>query len=396
LRSFLIERLGPGGVEARMLLARLDVEKDTSIRRALVLSLGQYGPDRLPPAERQNLLPGLLDLYRNDPDPGIHGAAKWLLKKWEAAEKVKEIDEASRVASAPGGKRGWSVNSQGQTMVVIPKPREGVFWMGEGKERYQQPMGHTFAIASETVTVEQFQRFREEYQPDKRYAPTKDCPANDVSWYDAAAYCNWLSKREGIAEAQWCYEIKRGAVPALAASTVGLLGSPWGPRPLLAAALVFPARTDHDDRYGNETKIKAGYRGLKGYRLPTEAEWEYACRAGSTVGYSFGESEELLERYGWFNRNSLGQSHPVALLKPNDLGVFDMHGNVWQWSHNGYDDKTFDRGESVDRASDRVRRGGCWLYGAGLCRAADRYGSTPGLRGSGLGFRLARVPVEGK
>jgi hypothetical protein len=81
LRSFLIERVAPGGVEARMLWARLDVEKDTSIRRALLLSLGGYGLDRLPPAERQNRLPGILDLYRNDPDPGIHGAARWLLKK---------------------------------------------------------------------------------------------------------------------------------------------------------------------------------------------------------------------------------------------------------------------------------------------------------------------------
>jgi formylglycine-generating enzyme required for sulfatase activity len=409
LRSFLIERLGPGGVDARMLLTRLDVEEDTSIRRALLLSLGEYGLDRLPPAERQNLLPRILDLYRHDPDPGIHGAAKWLLNKWEATEKVKEIDEASRVASAPGVKRGWSVNTQGQTMVVIPKPHEDVFWMGEsvfwmreGENRHQQPMGHNFALSSEDVTVEQFQRFCEEYKPAKPYAPapTKECPAIFVSWYDAAAYCNWLSKREGIAEAQWCYEIKRGAVPALAASTVGLLGSALGPRPLLAAALVFPQRTDHDDLYGNQTKIKAGYLGLKGYRLPTEAEWEYACRAGSTVSYSFGEPAELLERYGWFDRNSLGQLHPVALLKPNDLGLFDMHGNVWQWTHDRYNDKAKrkeDNGvELVSRASDRVNRGGCWNLAAGFCRAASRFRGSPYYRSGVHGYRLARVPVEGK
>jgi formylglycine-generating enzyme required for sulfatase activity len=279
-------------------------------------------------------------------------------------------------------------------MVVIPKPREGVFWMGEYEKRHQQPMGHTFALSSEDVTVDQFQRFRKEYKPDKRVAPTKECPVIDVSWYDAAAYCNWLSQREGIAEAQWCYEIQRGALPALAASTVGLLGSPLGPRPLLAAALVFPERTDQDDLYGNETKIKAGYLGLQGYRLPTEAEWEYACRSGSQADYSFGEPAELLERYGWFNRNSLGHPHPVALLKPNDLGLFDMHGNVLQWMHNGDNDKTFDRGEWVTGgASDRVIRGGCWLGAAGDCRAADRNGYD---RNGILGFRLARVPVEGK
>jgi formylglycine-generating enzyme required for sulfatase activity len=395
LRSFLIERLAPGGVDARMLWARLDVEKDTSIRRALLLSLGEYGPDRLPPAERQNRLPGILELYRNDTDPGIHGAARWLLKRWGAAEKVREIDEASRVASAPGGKRGWSVNSQGQTMVVIPKPREGVFWMGEGNERHQQSMGHTFALSSETVTVEQFQRFRAEYKPDKRFAPTKDCPAIEVSWFDAAAYCNWLSQREGIAEAQWCYEIQRGALPALAASTVGLLGSPWGPRPLLAAALVVSKRTDRDYLYGLQVKIKAGYLGLKGYRLPTGAEWEYACRAGSTAGYSFGEPVELLERYGWFKSNSLGQAHPCGELKPNDLGLFDMHGNVWQWTQSAsfykLGGKENDRGELVTRASLRVYRGGGWDYDAGHCRAAYRSGSTPYYRYRYLGFRLARA-----
>jgi formylglycine-generating enzyme required for sulfatase activity len=400
LRSFLIERLGSGGVDARMLLARLDQERDDSIRRALLLSLGEYGLDRLPPTEWQKLLPRILDLYRNDPDPGIHGAARWLLRKWEAEEKIKEIDAASRVASAPGGKRGWSVNSQGQTMLLIPKPREGMFWMGEGEERHQQQLGHAFALSSEDVTVEQFQRFRAAYQPNKQYAPTKECPAIEVSWYEAAAYCNWLSQREGIAEAQWCYEIKKGAAPALAASTVSLLGSPLGPRPLLAAALVFPRRTDQDDDYGNQVKIKAGYLELRGYRLPTEAEWEYACRAESTVGYSFGEPAELLERYGWFARNSLGQTHPCGELKPNDLGLFDMHGNVWQWTHGAYiakfEGKKDDRGELVAGASARVHRGGSWGGGAGLCRAAFRGGIAPGNRDYFLGFRLARVPVEGK
>jgi formylglycine-generating enzyme required for sulfatase activity len=317
-----------------------------------LLSLGEYGLDRLPPAERQNLLPRILDLYRNDPDPGIHGAARWLLRKWQTEERFKEFDAASQVASAPGVKRGWSVNSQGQTMVVIPKPREGWFWMGEEETRHQQPMGHNFALSSEDVTVEQFQRFREDYEPDKQFAPTKECPAISVSWYDAAAYCNWLSKREGIGEGQWCYEPNK------------------------------------DGKYAEGMKIKAGYLGLKGYRLPTGAEWEYACRAGSTVVYSFGEPAELLERYGWFDRNSLGQVHPCGKLKPNDLGLFDMHGNVWQWMH--------DSDEVFARASFRASRGGSWRLDAGYCRAADSYRCTTDYRHDGLGFRLARVPVEGK
>ena len=107
-------------------------------------------------------------------------------------------------------------------------------------------------------------------------------------------------------------------------------------------------------------KIKAGYLKLKAYRLPTEAEWEYACRAGSAVGYSFGEPAELLERYGWFAGNSLSKTHPCGTLKPNDLGLFDMHGNVWQWTQSVFNNqpvnKEDDRGELVTVASLRVLR----------------------------------------
>ena len=397
LRSYLIERLGPGGVDAKVLTSRLNAESEVSTRRAILLSLGEYGVDRIAQEQRILLLPQLVQLYRDDPDPGIHGAVAWLMRQWQLEDQFKKIDKGLATGKVEG-KRQWYVNGQGQTMMVIPKPREGVFWMGEGGERHKQPLGHDFALSSEDVTVEQFQRFRAEYKPNKEWAPTKECPAIFVSWYDAVAYCNWLSKREGIAEVQWCYEINKGAMPALAASSVGLLGSPLGPSPLLAAALVFPGRTDDDSGFGNQTKIKAGYLGLKGYRLPTEAEWEYACRAGSTVGYSFGEPAELLERYGWFDRNSLGQAHPCGALKPNDLGLFDMHGNVWQWTQGGFNNKSIEKeddgGELVARASYRVSRGGCWSSVAGDCRAAYRGWNPPFYRFISLGFRLARVPVE--
>ncbi len=366
-RSYLMERLSPGGVDARMLLKRLAEEQDTSIRRALLLSLGDYGLDRLPlpQSEQQNLVLRMLDLYRNDPDPGIHGAARWLLKKWGAAEKIKEIDAASRVASAPGVKRGWSVNGQGQAMVLIAKPHEGMFWVGEGKERHQQPLDHDFALSSADVTVEQFLQFCKEtgrtYKFAQQWAPTKDCPAIEVSWYEAAKYCNWLSKREEIAEAQWCYE------------------------------------PNQDGKYAAGMKIRAGYLGLKGYRLPTEAEWEYACRAGSVVGYSFGEPEELLEKYGWFISNSFGKTHPCGSLKPNDLGLFDMHGNVMQWTQTSFNNTAADKdndGGDVKEGSARMMRGGCWSNEARFCRSAQRNRYAPSNGNYFLGFRLARSSVE--
>jgi formylglycine-generating enzyme required for sulfatase activity len=149
-------------------------------------------------------------------------------------------------------------------------------------------------------------------------------------------------------------------------------------------------------KYG-KMKVLPNYLQRSGYRLPTEVEWEYACRAGSEAGYAFGEPQELLARYAWFVENSLSQTRPVGRLKPNDVGLFDMHGNVWQWTLDTHKAKPLneedDRGEVISGASTRVARGGCWIYTAGLCRASHRNGSAPDLRYFDLGFRLARGPV---
>ena len=224
-RSFLIERLGPGGVDPKVLIAHLEEEPDVSIKRAILLSLGEFGLDRLSLAERQNLGPPLLQLYEKDLDPGIHGAAEWLLRQWGREAEMKIIDDKLRgnerqQTDAPAAHlskeqktRLWCVNSQGQTMVVLSDTAD--FLMGSppaedghlGDERqHKKWIGHTFAIASKQVTVEQYQKFKEDYKPDPRYSRTGDSPATNVSWYEAAAYRNWLSKRDGIDKSQWCYK----------------------------------------------------------------------------------------------------------------------------------------------------------------------------------------------
>jgi formylglycine-generating enzyme required for sulfatase activity len=137
------------------------------------------------------------------------------------------------------------------------------------------------------VTVAQFLKFHKDHDHEgyKQYAPTVDCPVMMISWHDAAAYCNWVSKAEGIAEGQWCYKQKeKGA---------------------------YEPAANHLQRTG--------------YRLATEAEWEYACRAGADSEYCYGDPVELLGKYAWYDATSLGKSHPAGALKPNDLGLFDMH-----------------------------------------------------------------------
>ena len=132
-----------------------------------------------------------------------------------------------------------------------------------------------------------------------------------------------------------------------------------------------------------------------GLRLPTEAEWEYACRAGSTTAYCFGESHSGLGDYAWYNDNSGSKTHPVGGKKPNAWGLYDIHGNVWEWCQDWYGD--YPRGSVTDptgRTSGtyRVLRGGSWNCGPAYCRSASRFGRPPGRRVTFVGVRVARTP----
>jgi formylglycine-generating enzyme required for sulfatase activity len=131
------------------------------------------------------------------------------------------------------------------------------------------------------------------------------------------------------------------------------------------------------------------------YRLPSEAEWVYACRAGTTTRYSFGGDESNLGEYAWYDDNSGDKTHPIGQKQPNSLGLYDMHGNVWEWVqdiwHSNYNGAPTDGSawESGD-GTFRVFRGGGWSFLAANCRSAIRFFIDPGGRSSYLGFRLLR------
>jgi tetratricopeptide (TPR) repeat protein len=128
------------------------------------------------------------------------------------------------------------------------------------------------------------------------------------------------------------------------------------------------------------------------YRLPTEAEWEYACRAGTTTRFSFGDDEAELVDYAWCEANSAKQVHPVRQKKPNSWGLYDMHGNVWEWCSDWHaDHPSRDETNPTGPATGymRVFRGGCWIYGAGSCPSSHRPGLDPSPSHYGrLGFRV--------
>jgi formylglycine-generating enzyme required for sulfatase activity len=341
LRSYLIDRLATSGVDPGDLMTHFEAEPEVSIKRALLLSLGEFGVDRLSQVERDALQPRLLQVYEDDPDPGLHGAADWLLRQWGAEASLQQIDKKLQRRD-PDEQRGWYVNGQGQTLVLIPK--SGEFWMGEGQWRRKESINYRYALGSKEVTVAQFGKFRRDQRQFKQTSPTPDCPMTELSWHDAAAYCNWVSEKEGIPKDQWYYEP--------------------GPKE-------------------GEMNTAANHLHRTGYRLATEAEWEYACRAGAQTGYGYGEPDELLGKYAWFVTNSMTRCHPVGLLKPNDMGLFDMHGNAWEWCDDRYDQVT----------PRRARRGGGLIDSSWMCRAATRRPDGPSIRFSSLGLRLARVPA---
>jgi serine/threonine protein kinase/formylglycine-generating enzyme required for sulfatase activity len=394
LRSFLINWLRPLGADPSTITAELDRQPatakptpapgqklmdavlfhpETSQRRALILALGTYGTEGLSSSEREPLIGKLLDLYRDDPDSGIHGAAEWSLRQWKQQEKLSERD-AQLMTLKDWGDRRWFVNSQGQTFAVI----EGqvAFDMGspptepdrnptETKHRVQIP--RRFAIAAKEVTVEQYQNFvkenpQDDHAKNDQYSPDPKGPMNNVSWYDAAAYCNWLSRKENLPE---CYEPNE-----------------WG-------------------KYAAGMRIKSDALKLPGYRLPTEAEWEYACRSGAATSRYYGSSIDLLERYAQYYKGQDALALPCGSLLPNDLGLADMLGNPWEWCQDRYMRYGSGRGRSVDHnistlepiteRTPRIVRGGAFYNLPGLVRSAHRGWVTPAYRNIDVGFRPSRT-----
>lgn len=178
-------------------------------------------------------------------------------------------------------------------------------------------------------------------------SPTEQHPIQWVNWYDTILYCNWLSRREGRTP---CYENS---------------GEDW-------------------------TWISTA----TGYRLPTEAEWEYACRAGTTTQYGFGEDDSLLPAYAVFHSS---HAERCGSKLPNAWGLFDMHGNVneWCWDWKGpYSIEPVNDPIGIDKATHRVYRSGSWFNDSFSCRSAFRSIGTPEARFYYYGFRVATFQVR--
>ncbi len=335
---------------------------------------------------------------------------EWAKDKEQRAKRLEGIQQqlkASRAASGPGVPPQWYVNGQGQTMVVIPGPVEFVMGSptteagrGPNENQHQRRIGRTFALAAKSVTLAEYQRFDPGYGGDiRQWSPTGNCPVLGISWFQAAEYCNWLSKQEGLAESEWCYVPVRDAkaLPVLAASSVGLMGSSLGPLPTVCG--LYPGRTDPGYKVG--MKLAANYLRRSGYRLPTETEMEFATRARSVTSRYYGETEELLPKYAWYNKNGRDRSWPVGSQKPNDLGLFDVQGNVFTWCQERFKAYPNSKEKEVNddtedtlsiNLDNRGLRGGSYSVQASIVRSAFRNGVVPTYRSDGdVGLRPART-----
>lgn len=162
---------------------------------------------------------------------------------------------------------------------------------------------------------------------------------------------------------------------------------------------VFTKMPHQDARSRKPLAISSDYLRRKGYRLPTEAEWEYACRAGADTAWSFGRVRELASAFAWYVQDSANQAWPVGQKRPNDFGLFDMHGNAWEQCQDEYNlvpigpERPTDEAGNIVIAYDaeRVLHGGSFLYRIESARAALRSKYKPGSAGSTVGFRLART-----
>jgi len=216
-------------------------------------------------------------------------------------------------------------------MLLIPA---GSFTIGDSEGRPDETF-HAVSIGS--FYLDKFLVTQELYEkimgvnPSKR--KSKSNPVERTQWTDAVRFCNKCSELDGLTP---CYNLET-----------------W------------------------ECNFEAD-----GYRLPTEAEWEYACRAGSQTQYHFVNSDTELPLYAWFKQNSGGKTHPVGELRPNYWGLYDMHGNVWQWCNDYYSENYYSespkenpRGPATGKM--RVLRGGAWDSPADKCRAAYRHKEFP-------------------
>jgi len=316
-------------------------------KAAVAQAATSKAPTALPPGEHSPT-PGTA---RGAQGPASGSASKPALRQQPPAELTSDFT-GMKLVRINGGE------------FLMGSPAQDKWATAEEKPQHKARIS-PFYLAVTEVTQAQYQKVLGKNP--SSFSPTSDgganvrgqlseeYPVDNVWWYHAIKFCNALSREDGLSA---YYNIDGWAVTIPDADGIG-------------------------------------------YRLPTEAEWEYACRAGSTMKFAFGDDPSRLGDYAWYLGNSSRRIHPVGRKPPNAFGLYDMAGNVAEWCWDSFDERYYRRSPLVDppgppprylETEMRVNRGGCFSYDARWCRSADRKYASPTSTGPGLGFRVARNP----
>ncbi len=345
---------------------------DPALRSALCMGVGSMPADRLSRAESEAWTPLMSTWYQTATDAVTHSAAGWALRQWQVALP------ALSSTGQPDDGHDWFVNSLGMTMLKI---RPGQFvrrdnFQGQFLNSTTQTVTLTraFCLCDREVTKDQFRRFvndptcpdeekASDWQDRGDRAETGLHPQAWVNWFDAVLFCNWLSRTEGLEPK---YE-RTGKKHKL------------------------DPQVEYDE-------WRLAVNGT-GYRLPTEAEWEYACRAGTTTDFACATDARLLRKYAVYTTGTARRSAPCGSKLPNGWGLFDMHGSVAEWCYDWFG--FYDAGNASDPTGPpdlplveisyrRTVRGGNFGGNSTVCRSGLRIGFGPVFRTDDCGFRIAR------
>ena len=373
----------PFRIPAASLADQYFKETNTAGRRHLLQLLGSYPSAALPSATLTKLADRLAEDFINDPDAGIHATIDWLLRQqWKQQTHLVAAVKKLPIQKTPQSTlSGWRVNSMGQTFTIVKSGKS--FTMGAGADdpdramqgnidlelKHTVEMRHGFEISSREVTLGEYRRFRPGFNSLEKVNPGEllDVPVTGVSWFDAIAYCQWLSEQEGIPESQWCF-----------------------PR---------------CDTIKSNIAIKADITRRTGYRLPTEQEWELVARAGNTMRYPCGITTRHINHHAITWNNGMEHLWVTGTKLPNDWGLFDTGGNALEWTMDEfrkYDDPYLksDLEQAlklgfvpVSDNSLRAIRGGSFNNSPTATRMSARLAGQANLHAASNGFRICRTTI---
>ncbi len=354
IRYVCIHQMAPLGADARELIHAASMEDDSSIQAAFLLALGDPVSKNRAQESRAESIELLNRLFQNHPDSEVHSAAEWLLRKLQATPPSETKYASLDDAAALGRIRHAHVHGFAFALIL----RGDEFLMGSPSEERGRSLENSlgaddsekqervavapFAIATKETTLGQFRMFRADHQ---KMASNADLPATNVTLEQVARFCNWLNTLENLPASDNCFSFKPSA-------------------------------------NGFDVIVEPDFARRRGYRIPTEAEWEYACRAGTTTARFFGESDALTPSYGWLLPQSNARLSAVGQLRPNPLGLFDIYGGAAEW--------TLRMRPNRWSPKSQIARGGHCQNPSTTARSAHRTVNLPQMDYPTLGFRLAK------